>query len=444
MTSVLTPWMPVWPGPIEKWSRKFANTNSWRCDWLHTVDDLLQDAYVIFRHVVDVYPEVHEPARFMALYKRAVWNKMHDRALYQKRKRLVHVQTPADVSEWGIGRISDLSNTGYLQVLLAEAPPELQLALGVIAANPAELRDGPDSEANLNKQLRCILGFDRMRLDVHKKFNLATALRTLLGLTTPSRRQNMPRAHTVEDQLTGLCNYVPPRGVDRQDQLEGLVKAVDLFCETKDKKEEHSAAFLALGDPAIDWYNDCVDALNQRKNLPEPPMLANGKGEPEDDDDDDLEPEDDEDDDEEDEDSGPSQHDPEDDAKVLQTHAEEAVAEDENEAAEAAAEAPKPKKAKAKKAKAKKLKPNEIPKVLLPGETRYQFLDGTKDKFGIIIGTKTHDAALMYEKGATCKEVSIALGGQHRNILKTCEARGHRVEHLGDGRKVLTCKDEIE
>lgn len=167
---------PAWSGSIEIWSRKFVRRNLWRCDWLHSFDDCMQDAQMVFLRIGKTYPKV-SAAQFMALYMRSLENHFNNRASKVQRQCNARVQTSKDVSEWTDGRIGETTNAGYLQALLDEAPAELKMALEVIARNPDELWDGND----LNKQLRHILRFDRMRLDCHTKFDLAEALNALLG-----------------------------------------------------------------------------------------------------------------------------------------------------------------------------------------------------------------------------------------------------------------------
>lgn len=90
-------------------------------------------------------------------------------------------------------------------------------------------------------------------------------------------------------------------------------------------------------------------------------------------------------------------------------------------------------------AKAKKWgvkKPTRVP-------TPYDILTGEKDRYGIIVGTKTHDAVEMYERGTSAKEILQATGGRHYNILKKLEKDGHRVVKLAKHRFRLTHKDDI-
>ena len=154
-------WSPSWEGPIEGWAVNFIKNNKWRCDRLHDQDDLLQDAYLTYMKLVETYPRVIEPKHFMALFKAAMWNAMHDRARYKRRKRLVHEDTPKDVSEFCEGRIGELTNYGYINVLLAEAPEELHMALALLEGSPEKLRGKVNEQGqreNLNMKLRRILG----------------------------------------------------------------------------------------------------------------------------------------------------------------------------------------------------------------------------------------------------------------------------------------------
>src|SRR5581483_7732775 len=100
-------WEAEWEGPIQNWARKFISKNLWRCDPTQDADDLLQEAYLTFHRVKATYPRVIEPAHFMALFKTAMNNQMHDRASAVKRKRETIVEFDPDVLA---ERISDLGN----------------------------------------------------------------------------------------------------------------------------------------------------------------------------------------------------------------------------------------------------------------------------------------------------------------------------------------------
>jgi len=170
-------WSPKWDGPIKAWSQKFINQNLWRVDRIHDADDLIQDAYLTFVKVQEAYPRVVEPGHFMALFKTAMTNRMHDRARYVMLKRTIHDDTPYDVSEMFDGRIGEVTNQGYLNALLTEAPNELRAALALLASNPGALRSNEGPRENLNQKLRRLLGIDKMVL----KYDFVAELLTLLN-----------------------------------------------------------------------------------------------------------------------------------------------------------------------------------------------------------------------------------------------------------------------
>lgn len=91
-------------------------------------------------------------------------------------------------------------------------------------------------------------------------------------------------------------------------------------------------------------------------------------------------------------------------------------------------------------AKAKKWgvkKPTRVP-------TPYDILTGEKDRYGIIVGTKTHDAVLMYERGTSAKEILEATGGRHYNILRKLKKEGHKITRLPKHRFKVTHKNDLE
>lgn len=153
-------WSPQWEGPIKNWALKHIRKNRWRCDRIHERDDLLQEAHLIFMKLCLKYPRVTTPGNFMALFKTSFSNYIHDRSSYLQRKQACHVELHQDVSDVFSESIGETTNSGYLAVLLSEAPDELQMALTLIAENPQLLRADPTNEPreNLNMKLRRILG----------------------------------------------------------------------------------------------------------------------------------------------------------------------------------------------------------------------------------------------------------------------------------------------
>lgn len=114
--------LPVWEGLIKGWASKFIRTHKWRCDTVHEFDDLLQDAWIIFDKLSRMYPRVVEQARFMALFKASMKNKMNDRASYMQRRRGWIDETIMIDAE--TGGFSDY-NHGYLKIILSEAGDDL-------------------------------------------------------------------------------------------------------------------------------------------------------------------------------------------------------------------------------------------------------------------------------------------------------------------------------
>lgn len=127
-------WHPEWSEEYASWSRSFIHRNKWRCDPVNGPDDLLQEAYLLFRYVAATYPRVIDPAFFMALFKRAMNNKMHDRSChYSRRKGTVEAPISTDVYEVFAGRMGEVTNCGFLAAALSEAPEELKLVLAMLA-----------------------------------------------------------------------------------------------------------------------------------------------------------------------------------------------------------------------------------------------------------------------------------------------------------------------
>lgn len=166
-------WSPQWEGATRNWALGFIKKNRWRCDRINGFDDLLQDAYLTYLKIEQKYPRVMGQAHFMTLYRTAVRNEMHDRARYMRRKREQHQDTSVDAAEI-IGRIGEVTNEGYITLLIEQAPEELRLALVCIGQNPAALHHQNGHRENLNMKLRRVLGYD-------SSIDLIGGLRTLLG-----------------------------------------------------------------------------------------------------------------------------------------------------------------------------------------------------------------------------------------------------------------------
>lgn len=149
---------PMWEGAIQKWAAKFIRQNRWRCDSIHSSDDLLQDAYLTFMKIAERYPRVHEAKHFMRLYQVALRNEMHEHSRYVQRKR-----------NWVGDETFNTDHEGYLGALIAEAPEEIQLALACyqddtkleVLREPRPLQPDPTKLRQhecLNRKLRRLTG----------------------------------------------------------------------------------------------------------------------------------------------------------------------------------------------------------------------------------------------------------------------------------------------
>jgi len=105
---------------------------------------------------------------------------------------------------------------------------------------------------------------------------------------------------------------------------------------------------------------------------------------------------------------------------------------------------PKPKLTKAEKEAAAAAEAKKAPPKGTKLVTRYDNLDPkNKNRYGVVVGTKTDDAIKMYERGTTSVEIQKELGGRYYNILRTLTEAGHLVERDGNGIFKLTHKDDL-
>lgn len=154
-------WEPVWEGSVKGWAIKFNRRNRWRLDSINGDADLLQEAFIVFLKICRKYPRVMDPAHFMALYKRAMENQMHDRSKHTSKYRNFNIPLDCDALSICGARIGELTNGGYARALVEQAPEELKLALALIANHPEKLRiKNRKRKENLNMQLRRLLGIE--------------------------------------------------------------------------------------------------------------------------------------------------------------------------------------------------------------------------------------------------------------------------------------------
>jgi hypothetical protein len=253
--------------------------------------------------------------------------------------------------------------------------------------------------------------------------------------------------HPVEQELIKATKFKGVKFTRRQDYLAALLAAID--------SKLNDDAYDNLSDEAAEWHKTAVAAFESKDDIPdfEEPLEDEPEDDPEEAEDDSSEDEetaeDDEVDDEatdkeeplnsteaeepEDDEAGDTE--PTDEADGPAGEADDGVGDGEEEA-----QAPARKKAAKAKAKPVKEQDKKVTTKVAKKVIDYTKLTGARNEYGIIIGTKTHEAIKLYEKGATLKQVENAIGGRHYNILTKLAGEGHKVEKLEGGVWKLTHK----
>lgn len=131
---------PKWDGSIGGWATNHVAANLWRVRRTHDFDDLLQEAQLVFLRCAKRYPELDAPQHFMALFQRALTNKVHDLAnAATKMSAEVPEPTAPGGAPWeGAG---ELECDGELAVKLRQAPSEITQVLALFLNAPQELLD---------------------------------------------------------------------------------------------------------------------------------------------------------------------------------------------------------------------------------------------------------------------------------------------------------------
>lgn len=244
---------------------------------------------------------------------------------------------------------------------------------------------------------------------------------------------------SAEHELVKVTKFKGEKYDDRQDYLAALLKDVDRFYAKNEDK------FDNLSDEAADWYNAAVTALNKKKEIPD-------FEDDEPDGDAPVDPEE----LEADDDTGEVPETGNEDSSSETTEDEEPEDGDEpvqvlGEPEEDEPTPEKPAKAKAKVAKSGAMvkgKPKKEEKPLAGPKKGQRTIPVdnspvTKDRFGVIDGSKTSEVVKLYEKGITGPQIYDKFGGRYYNILRKLAQDGHRVEKLEGGIFKLTHRDDV-
>src|ERR1700719_4157641 len=135
MIREVLPKQPDFDRRFAGWAAKFITKNRWRYESIYEFNDLMNDAYLIFRHVKASYPLITEPSHLMALFKTAMVNDLIDKAKYKSRKYAAEISYEEvyhnnyDQDMKIIDTLGENNNEGLLRVILSELPPEVRMAL---------------------------------------------------------------------------------------------------------------------------------------------------------------------------------------------------------------------------------------------------------------------------------------------------------------------------
>lgn len=149
---------PVWNDDVKRWTAGFLHANVWRCDTIHGVDDLMQDAYLLFAKLTERYPRVTTQASFMKLYKQSMRNALHDHARGMLVKRECIRDEYLDLE--GDLMIGDTTNLGEVLLELEDLPPPIVQCLRLLATKPELLLTEIDKRENFNKKFLRLLGIE--------------------------------------------------------------------------------------------------------------------------------------------------------------------------------------------------------------------------------------------------------------------------------------------
>jgi DNA-directed RNA polymerase specialized sigma24 family protein len=106
--------VPVWEGPIEQYAMKFALKSVWRVQPDADLDDIMQEARILFLRCSERYwPEVETPQHFMALFKMSLMNKVINMANARTRSSRTRMgsiteQTPGTYEGYDRVEVNDL------------------------------------------------------------------------------------------------------------------------------------------------------------------------------------------------------------------------------------------------------------------------------------------------------------------------------------------------
>ncbi len=179
---------PQYEGAIAGWVYNHLKKNYWRVASHHDFEDLLQDAYVKFLHCRSQYI-VSTPSHFMALFKRAYTNHIHDLSVQCSTEcDLTDIHCREDTFEYNEvleGIVGDLTNEGEMMAKFKDVPPEVLEVMKILVDDMREIdytlrrTEMPYlfKRETLNQFLCRLIGADP------KKISIVEHLRSILEVT---------------------------------------------------------------------------------------------------------------------------------------------------------------------------------------------------------------------------------------------------------------------
>jgi hypothetical protein len=169
---------PAWEGPIEGWSLKYAVRHVWRVAPEYSVDDLMAEAFLIFKQAEERYAgKAKNGAHFMALYKLCLASHITDLA-WKRSKRKEVVKTDAGDDEVKAFEAVDRRSTdaqidAELRMLVQEAPERIRRVITMLMEYSTGSKDKPQMRRRLdgtrettNAYVCRLVGLDSNKFDV--------------------------------------------------------------------------------------------------------------------------------------------------------------------------------------------------------------------------------------------------------------------------------------
>lgn len=137
---------PKFEGAIEGYVVNFLRTNYWRVQGSMEFQDCMQEAHYLFLRLAQRYGVLDTPQHFMALFKRS-WHNHFTNLSNTDTKFRVEVSDSQLASEEGDATyisiveslVGETECSGYLLVLLQQAPSDVRTVLSFFMAAPQEV-----------------------------------------------------------------------------------------------------------------------------------------------------------------------------------------------------------------------------------------------------------------------------------------------------------------